>query len=875
MNSNKKQGDHKIISTTTNRLRLLWLGLLFLSISWLFFIPIFTPADLEKGVIFLIIGILCSITGIWKTPVAQIAKKYYLMAVSILLFSILVVNTPYNIGLIILAVGVAAQFIISYAGKYEDPSYMGAIPQGLLLSGLILIMQTVLFPFYTIFVSHGHRADFFSPLLSAAANLFGFKTSVNNGIVFVQTFQQIYPLSTTWEKLGLYPWLNIILGATLLILLMEKKRKTLYLLSLLLVGIIYLLVRYIIFIPLYINVVDLQVFYNPFCLFLSFLPFTLLLMKLFPIRDLRINLKCFTNFNINKKHVLSTITTFIFIFSLIGAFLFQDPGVEKRGRILIDEMHSEWENTTRPLDKEWYGVLSTYNYYSWAEWLDHYYSVDINLNSTLNTDLLSRYDILVLKCPTNSYSDEEIKSVIQFVKNGGGLYLIGDHTNVFGINTFLNQISEHFGIRFKTDATYELGTGGLSVYKPDSLLPHPIVQHIKQFSFMTSCTLQVPLTSENIIIGNRLISEPGTYSTENFFRESVSSPDSEYGLFIQAAAVKHGKGRVVAFTDSTCFSSFCIFTDGYQKFNLATMEYLNRINKYSYINNLFILIAAVALPISVYMLKKEKNREMVLFLLLTAGLLSFSIATPIFHNINKTSYPLPEIKTDYINICFEQEHSDFKILLTPSLGFYNQKKCYGTFFVWTQRIGCVPSLEKTLKNALKGDIVVIINPIKNFSHEEIKHITEYVERGGQILLMDSILNKDSTANNLLQNFGLWIKTQSSDHNVTYKTDIISENTTTEEKTSPNNIIPLNNATIGNITIPHLSILGGDQTYKTENNETVVATKKLGKGKIVVMVDSYTFTDYVMGNVFTEPTSYQRKIYNTEFYIFEKLLLKNS
>ena len=69
--------------------------------------------------------------------------------------------------------------------------------------------------------------------------------------------------------------------------------------------------------------------------------------------------------------------------------------------------------------------------------------------------------------------------------------------------------------------------------------------------------------------------EPGTYSTENFFRQSAGSTDSEYGLVLQAVALKYGQGRVVAFSDSTCFSSFCMFTDGYENFNLGVFEYLN------------------------------------------------------------------------------------------------------------------------------------------------------------------------------------------------------------------------------------------------------------------------------------------------------------
>jgi len=586
-------------------------------------------------------------------------------------------------------------------------------------------------------------------------------------------------------------------------------------------------------------------------------------MKILPLKDGDIGTIFSKNLKINRKQVAALVMIFIFVFSMIGAFAFQDPGCKKNGRVLIDEYHSDWEDTTKPLTKEWYGMLSTYNYYSWAEWLNYYYHVEKN-NNTLTSAILGNYDILILKCPTNSYSNEEIWSIVQFVEKGGGLYLIGDHTDVFGMNTFLNQVSENFGIRFKTDATYELGTGMMSVYEPDDICPHPIVQNVEQFDFMTSCTLQAPLNSENVIIGNRLISEPGTYSTENFFRESVASPESEYGLLLQVAALKYGKGRVVAFTDSTVFSSFSMFSDGYKSFTFGVMEYLNRVNQYPYLNTVLIGLAIIFLIISSYLLRNERKIK-IFFLFLLAGLLSFSTATLVISHMNEVNYPLPSAHSDYIQVCFDQEYSDFNVSLQPSIGLYNEKDNYGTFFVWTQRVGCVPSLEKTLDDAIKiGDIIVIINPIKSFETEDIDTITDFVENGGKVLVMDSITNIDSTANDLIGNFGIWINYNTIDRSL-YR----SFNDTT------------NNSTIGNITSPYLTITGGEKILFIENNETHASVAEFynettGKtGKIVVLVDSYSFSDFIMGGPFIEPDEGQLQIYNTEFYIFEEVLLNDT
>ncbi len=836
--------------------RLLWLGIFFNSASLLYFIPIFTIPDWKLGLLLLMLGTIFNILAFWDNKIKQINKKYLFLLIP-LLISLFIITYPYNIGLIILTI-ILLLFAIAYKFNYEKTN---VLIFGLSLTGITLIIQTAMLPLYSIFVSHGHRIDILSPIVSIFGNLLGLKTSVNNGIVFVQTFQQTYPFATTWEKLGFFYWFVFLIGMLLIMILFYEKTKILRTIFIFLIAsFLYLILRYIAFIHVYINTLELNIFWNPLYILLSFLPLALVLTKIIPLKDINLSSDCFKKLRIDKKHLLASLMIFIFLFSIVGAFAFQDPGIKKRGRILIDEYHSDWEDTTKALDKKWYGMLSTYNYYSWAEWLDYYYFIERN-NETITASILENYDILILKCPTNSYSNEEVWTIIQFVERGGGLYLIGDHTDVFGMNTFLNQVSENFGIRFNTDATYELGTGMMSIYKPDNMYSHPIVQNLKQLNFMTSCTLDAPLNSENVIMGNRIISEPGTYSTENFFRESVASPESEYGLLLQVVAVKYGKGRVLAFSDSTVFSSFSMFSDGYKNFTFGAMEYLNRSNKYSYVNTIFIGLGIISLIVSLYLLRNDR-KIMKFYLFLFAGLLSISTAFPIFTYNNGIHYTFPKAHSDFLQVCFDQEYSDFNISLQPSIGFFNEKNNFGTFFVWTQRVGLIPSIEETLDNSIKlGDIIVFINPIKSFKSREVKTITNYVENGGNVLLMDSVTNSRSTANELIGNFGMWINHNTLDQRL-YQTFNDTKN----------------NLTIGNLTSPYLSITGGEKILQNEENETYASVvefynESTGKmGKIVVLVDSYSFSDIVMGGTFNEPDEYQKQIYNTEYYIFEKFLL---
>lgn len=839
--------------------RFLWLGVFFLTASWVFFIPQFTTPDLIAGSLCLIAGILCIIAGISRSMPNNIQRRIALLLVPVAL-ALFFVPFPYNLGLMILGIGLLSSLLSFRYERIKVFSY------GISFAGVLLLLQTLIFPFYVSFISHGHRIDILASVISPLANLLGLQTSTNHGLLFVQSLQQTYPVTVTWEKLGLVFFLNLFLGALVFYFFFyEKKQMMKQTMIVLLTGFLYLLLRFIAMLVLYLATLDLSIFWNPLVMILSFVPLCLLLMKLSPLKHTNDAAIQTPSLSLTKKHLVALLLTLLLACSFTGALLYQDPGTMKQGRILIDEYHSQWEDTTRPLDTTWYGLLSTYNYYSWAQWLKTYYSVQTNSDEPFTADLLNQYDILILKCPTESYTTQEIQTIKDFVNHGGGLYLIGDHTNVFGMNTFLNQVSEEFGIRFKTDATYELGTGALSIYESDRFYSHPVMRQVPRFDFMTSCTLEptslsASLRLENIILGNRITSEPGTYSTENFFRESIASPDSEYGYLLQAAAIKHGAGRVVAFTDSTVFSSFCVFTDGYPAFTLGVIEYLNRTNTYA-ILNILLFALAIAMFIVLFILLRNDSKLTIVWIFFFAGLLAFSVTAPFCSSHIDQSYLPPTAQTDSTQIGFDQQHSSVNISVKPSSTLGDNSNNYGTFYVWTQRLGCIPWIEQTLTDAIKkDDIIMIINPIRPFTETDVQQLTTFLEKGGRVLLMDSIRNPSSTANDLLGNFGIWITTM-----------------TTDQVLLSNNSQNTSQLSIGNLTTPYLTITGGDTLLTNDKDEiyaamtTVKNTSTGDGGKLMVVVDSYSFSDTLMGGTFSEPTPRQQQIYDTEFFLLQQIL----
>ncbi len=852
-----------------------WIGLLLVSSSWLFYLPIFKPEDFVLGSFILLLGLIFNIIAFRKKDIKIVDKRYLIFTIPLLL-SLLVIPFPFSIGPLTILLGLV---VLGISLKSFSLNRLYQLWPGIFFTGLILTIQTFVFPLYVKIGARFHGSEILASFTNFFGNLLGLNLTNNSDTIFVGLMNKNPAMIVSWESIGFILWFNILIGLLIIFLFYtDKKRIITDMIIFLFISFFYLFIRYISIVFILVEIIEseevsflvglLDMFYDPLFIVISFIPFIFLTIKFISFEKFEMNFEWLRRLKINKKQIISILLIFVFVFSTFGAFYFQDPGTKKNGRILVDELHSDWEDSVKEMDKEWYGRLSTYNMYSWAEWLKHYYTIDQNLNYTLTSDLLSNYDILVLKCPTSPYSNSEVKAIVSFVENGGGLYLIGDHTNVFGMNTYLNKIAKNFGIWLNTDATHEYSApGGFSKFIPSSSLAHPIVQNMPEFQFLTSCTIDAPLHAEDVILDGEISTFPGTYSTPAFFVEDKMWEMTK-GFFLQVVAYKHGKGRVVVFSDSTVFSSYAIFLSGFQEFNLGTLEYLNRENTYAFMNIIFIIFSILSFILFLFFMKKEKLSK-VLFFLVATGVLFASISTISFSHINNVNYPLPKPHTSIENrICFEEEYSSGVISAVPSFALgsdfsKSQKENFNTFYVWSQRVGCFPSVEKNLEDATrKGSLVVIINPVKQITQNDLNQLINYVSSGGKLLILDSVYNFDTKSNSILNNFGISITS----NNEFMDSDIATNQNMLYES--------LNNHTIGSNINPYLSISGGTSILIDDTGNSVFSIIQYGKGLVSVFVDSITFSQEVMGGVFAIPDSNMRQIYDTEYYILESLMNKN-
>ena len=115
--------------------------------------------------------------------------------------------------------------------------------------------------------------------------------------------------------------------------------------------------------------------------------------------------------------------------------------------------------------------------------------------------------MLVIKTPTARYAPDEVRAIVQFVQAGGSLLLIGDHTNVFNMNTYLNDIARQFGFTFRNDLLFRVGTPYKQPYAPP-VVAHPIVQHVPPMDFAVSCSIDPGRSAGRMVIRSTRLVEP-------------------------------------------------------------------------------------------------------------------------------------------------------------------------------------------------------------------------------------------------------------------------------------------------------------------------------------------------------------------------------
>ncbi len=93
---------------------------------------------------------------------------------------------------------------------------------------------------------------------------------------------------------------------------------------------------------------------------------------------------------------------------------------------------------------------------------------------------------------------------------------------------------------------------------------------------MTSCSLMLSGDAETVLAADDCRREPHDYAGSSFFGRRGPHPEMEQGRTVLAGTVRVGRGRIAAFTDSTVWSSFAVFSHDRDRLAMDLVRLLNR-----------------------------------------------------------------------------------------------------------------------------------------------------------------------------------------------------------------------------------------------------------------------------------------------------------
>ncbi len=771
---------------------LAWIGLALLSMSWLLGLGYYHVVDWRDWTwwaLTVVAGTALLGTRYVRLP----GWKASAAALAMIIPAIWEMPWPYRAAPVLLGVGLALALVA--AAQPPLRQWTAAIAGTCLLAGCVLLSQSLAMAIYEAETSGSHTLPAPLPrIIGAAVGALGIDSSVHDATVAVFSMRKNHLFSATWELLLDPPTWCFLIGG--IVMLCWKSRADLPepgqsrpwlgpVLKFSALLVLWLPFRAALLISLYLEKVlrtdyeapldAMKVLWNPWVL-LALLAGPVLLAWRFASPAAAIAPAAALPSRGVWRYPIGVLLA-IGAAALISLGVFWDPvGERKGGRVLIEEYHPDkekvWERTDKPYDTSWYGNMSGYNYYCIFDYCGRYYDVS-RLTEPVDDAALQTCDVLILKVPTRPYAPEEIDAIVRFVERGGGLMMIGEHTDVFGTGTYLNAVARRFGFSYRFDCLFGID----SVFKEHydrPLVPHPIIQDMPALDFAISCSIDPGSSSGRAVIRNTgLKSKMADYHVDNFYPQPDDTAEMEYGAFIQLWTTRFGKGRVAAFTDSTIFSNFCTFEPGKSELMVGMLEWLNHQGGPNNPRPWLMSAGAIFLLLALWLMRGGNSAWV---LLVAACLLGWTIAVRETQAIHRRSMPPPPLQRPLVQMVIDRTLCDGPL---SDAGFIDGKENgFGIFERWILRLGFFTSRRDiTDPKYFQGDALVFLDPHLPLPAGFRDRLVNYVRSGGKVLVVVSpweasdpfaaagdlapaapaaVSKRDSqsTANALLEPFGL-------------------------------------------------------------------------------------------------------------------------
>ena len=753
-----------------------WIATALLAGSWLFGLGYYQPPSTAVWSIL----VLAAVVLLGDVPVPQPAHRRGGVAAVLLLPAVWLVPWPFKIIPLLLAGGL---WLVRMPVPRRWPQWLA---RGGIAAAAILLGQSLMLEAYALLTARAHELPLpLAQMLSWVTRALGVETALDGNWLVLRSVEQTHRLGATWNLLLDAASVCFLAGGWVLLMLLRREGKrpvnlkdeVLDFLRLAAITVAWAPLRSAMLIGVWlqrslradswseVNVAD--VFVSAWLHLLLLAPLVWLAVRVIGRRGPSPPLDApaaasvpDTDSGLGETGPRVSVAASLLTAAGVGlaAFLwYWDPvGQPRGGRVMIVERHSTWEPTTTPYGTEIYGEAGSYNYAAAYDYCGQYFQMSRLLETdAIDDETLARCDVLVIKTPTSRYAEHEIAAVVRFVERGGGLLMIGDHTNVFNMNTSLNDVSRRFGFTFRNDLLFRVGTPYNQEYHPP-VVASPIVQHVGRMDFAVSCSIDPGRSRGRMAIRSvGLYSLPPAYHEMNYHPQAEYRPMMHFGAWCQLWATRYGQGRVLGFTDSTLFSNFCVFQPGKAELLRGMLDWLNHRSRWDRDPARLGLVLPLAL-LSVLCLSGGawlgRGPAVGWTLLTAAGYAGWTAAALLVIADHRRVLPVPPVRDALPYVALDRTVSQVP-LFTGAFADDKSGLGYGLFEQWIPRIGNRIS-RATDPDVFDADAVVIVCPTRSVSPEYRQRLQEFVAGGGSLLVLDSPDVTGSTANSILWAFGL-------------------------------------------------------------------------------------------------------------------------
>jgi hypothetical protein len=274
--------------------------------------------------------------------------------------------------------------------------------------------------------------------------------------------------------------------------------------------------------------------------------------------------------------------------------------------------------------------------------------------------------------------------------------------------------------------------------------------------FAVSCSIDPGRSFGRMAIRNTgLWNLPPAYQESNYHPQAEYRWDMQYGAWCQLWSTTHGRGRVLAFADSTLFSNFCVYQPGKAELLRGMLDWLNHgsVLDVRWRKGLVVVpLVACGLALLVCGVWRGRQQTGAWIVAMTAVLGGWSLGAIVLVGLQHAAMPLPVVQRPMQHVVIDRQLSDVP-LFTGAFEDDKEGLGYGMLEQWIPRVGNRIS-RATGDGVFRGDGLVVICPTRSVSDEYRERLLRFVEAGGRLLVFDSPDVEGSTANSLLWPFGL-------------------------------------------------------------------------------------------------------------------------